>query len=118
MIDPRRSETAAIADEHHFIVPGADAALLLAMIHVLFAEGRVDLGACEGLANGQDAIERIAARFAPERVAARCGIPRRRSGGSLASWPLRLPPPPTGGWARACSASERSPRGRSTCSAS
>ncbi|HVH06130.1 MAG TPA: molybdopterin-dependent oxidoreductase, partial [Myxococcota bacterium] len=36
VIDPRRSETAAIADEHHFIAPGGDAAFLLAMIHVLF----------------------------------------------------------------------------------
>jgi anaerobic selenocysteine-containing dehydrogenase len=74
VIDPRRSETAAIADEHHFIAPGGDAAFLLAMIHVLFAEGRVDLGACAGLANGLDPVEAIAARFAPERVAARCGI--------------------------------------------
>jgi anaerobic selenocysteine-containing dehydrogenase len=74
VIDPRRSETAAVADEHHFIAPGGDAAFLLAMIHVLFAEKRVDLGACAGIANGLAEIEAIAARFAPERVAARVGI--------------------------------------------
>ena len=75
VIDPRRSETAAVADEHHFIAPGGDAAFLLGMIHVLFAEGRVALGACEGIANGLADVEAIAARFAPERVAERCGIP-------------------------------------------
>ncbi len=74
VVDPRRSETAARADEHHFIVPGADAAFLLAMVHVLFAEGRVALGRCEGLVNGLADVERVVARLAPERVAARCGI--------------------------------------------
>jgi anaerobic selenocysteine-containing dehydrogenase len=75
VIDPRRSETAAIADEHHFIAPGGDAAFLLAMIHVLFADGLAELGACAGVANGLAEVESIAARFAPERVAERCGIP-------------------------------------------
>ncbi len=74
VVDPRRSETAARADEHHFIVPGADAAFLLAMLHVLFAEGRVSLGRCEGLVRGQGAVERAVADFPPERVAPRCGI--------------------------------------------
>ncbi len=75
VVDPRRSETAEHADEHHFIVPGADAAFLLAMVRVLFEEGRVALGRCEGLVEGKGAVERAAARFAPERVAGRCGIP-------------------------------------------
>jgi anaerobic selenocysteine-containing dehydrogenase len=74
VVDPRRSETAAHADEHHFIVPGADAAFLLAMVHVLFAEGRVSLGRCDGLLNGLDAVELAVAGFSPERVGPRCGI--------------------------------------------
>jgi len=74
VVDPRRSETAERADEHHFIVPGTDAAFLLAMVHVLFAEGRMRLGRCEGLVNGLDAVERAVARFTPERVAPFCGI--------------------------------------------
>mgnify|MGYP000362635621 FL=1 len=36
VIDPKRSETADISCEHHFIRPGSDALLLLAMLHVLF----------------------------------------------------------------------------------
>jgi anaerobic selenocysteine-containing dehydrogenase len=74
VIDPRRSETAARADEHHFIVPGADAAFLLAMLHTLFAEERVELGRCEGLVNGLDAVRAAVEPFAPERVAGRVGI--------------------------------------------
>jgi len=74
VIDPRRTETARIADEHHFIRPGSDAAFLLAMVHVLFAEGLVDLGAAAGLVDDLDAVERIARDFAPEAVAEHCGI--------------------------------------------
>src|ERR1019366_8552167 len=32
VIDPRRTETARVADEHHFIRPGSDALLLMAMV--------------------------------------------------------------------------------------
>ena len=39
VIDPRRTETAKVATEHHFVRPGTDAHLLLAMLHVLFDEG-------------------------------------------------------------------------------
>lgn len=38
LLDPRRTETAAIVSEHHFIRPGSDAAFLLGMLHVLFEE--------------------------------------------------------------------------------
>jgi anaerobic selenocysteine-containing dehydrogenase len=74
VIDPRRSETADLADEHHWIRPGADAALLLAMIRTLFDEGRVDLGCCADFASGLDAVRERVARYTPESVAARCGI--------------------------------------------
>jgi anaerobic selenocysteine-containing dehydrogenase len=74
VVDPRRSETARRADEHHFVVPGSDAALLLAMVHVLFAESRVRLGRCEGLVNGLERVEAAVARLTPERVAPRCGV--------------------------------------------
>src|SRR5580693_9518624 len=42
LVDPRRTETAAYADEHHFIRPGGDPAFLLAMLQVIFAEGLFD----------------------------------------------------------------------------
>ena len=74
-IDPRRTETARIATEHHFIVPGTDAAFLLTLVHVIAGEGLIRLGPAEGLVNGLDDVLRIAAEFAPERVAGWCGIP-------------------------------------------
>src|SRR3954466_14327902 len=43
VIDPRRTRTAEEADEHHFIRPGTDAALLLAMVNVLWEDGLVDI---------------------------------------------------------------------------
>jgi anaerobic selenocysteine-containing dehydrogenase len=39
VVDPRRTETAKVADAHHFIRPGTDASLLLAMIRVILDEG-------------------------------------------------------------------------------
>ena len=74
VVDPRRTETAKIASEHHFIRPGTDAAFLLALVHTLFAEGLVDLGAAEGLSGGLDAVRAVAAEFAPDAVADYCGI--------------------------------------------
>jgi anaerobic selenocysteine-containing dehydrogenase len=73
LIDPRRSETAAICDEHHFIRPGSDAALLMALIHATFELG-VDARAVDEVASGRAQLERLAARFSPDRVAAAVGI--------------------------------------------
>jgi anaerobic selenocysteine-containing dehydrogenase len=74
VVDPRRSETAAVADEHLFIRPGGDAHLLLAMLHVVFAESRVNLRGLGPIVDGLDAVERLVARFTPARVAERVGI--------------------------------------------
>lgn len=74
-IDPRRTETAALADEHHFIRPGSDVFLLAAMAHTLFAEDRVRPGRLLPHLSGLSELQPALAPFAPERVAARCGIP-------------------------------------------
>jgi anaerobic selenocysteine-containing dehydrogenase len=74
VIDPRRSETALAADEHHFIRPGTDALFLLALCHVIVAEGLTDLGDVAEHVGRLDEVEELVARFAPERVAERCGI--------------------------------------------
>ncbi len=72
VVDPRRTETAAIADQHLAIRPGTDALLLLSLLHVVFEE-RLDrpLPAADGLAE----LRGAAARFPPARVAERTGIP-------------------------------------------
>ena len=56
VIDPRRTETAKLASEHHFIRPATDAAFLLALVHTLFDEGLVNLGAAVGLVGGLDTV--------------------------------------------------------------
>ena len=78
VVDPRRSETAEIADEHLFVKPGSDAYLLLAIVHVLFAEKLVRLGALEAITNGVGQVEAIAREFSPEAVAAVTGIAAER----------------------------------------
>ncbi len=74
VIDPRRTETAAVADAHHFIRPGADVFLLAAMVNTLFARQWVRLGAVTDWVNGVDAVQQAVAAFTPEAVAARCGM--------------------------------------------
>ncbi|HEY6134589.1 MAG TPA: molybdopterin-dependent oxidoreductase [Rubrivivax sp.] len=74
VIDPRRTETAALADAHHFIRPGADVYLLAAMAHTLFDEGLVHLSRIEPHLAGLEAVREAVMPFAPERVAQRCGI--------------------------------------------
>jgi anaerobic selenocysteine-containing dehydrogenase len=74
LIDPRRTETAAHADAHHFIRPGTDALLLLALIHVVFESQQVRTQAHEAYLTGLDALRDVAMRFPPERVAAATGI--------------------------------------------
>jgi anaerobic selenocysteine-containing dehydrogenase len=74
VIDPRRTETAALADEHHFIRPGADVFLLLGMVHTLFEEKRVRLGRLADHVAGMQAIEAAVQGFSAETVAPRCGI--------------------------------------------
>jgi len=74
VIDPRRTETADVADAHHFIRPGGDAFLLLGMVHTLFDENLVKLGRLAEHVVGVDALQAAVQGFAPETVAARCGI--------------------------------------------
>ncbi|MBL8490616.1 MAG: molybdopterin-dependent oxidoreductase, partial [Rhodocyclaceae bacterium] len=74
VIDPRRTETAELADEHLFIRPGGDVFLLLGMVHALFAEDLVRLGRLADHVAGVEAVREVVASFAPETVAGRCGI--------------------------------------------
>ncbi len=71
VVDPRRTRTADMADEHLFVRPGTDAYLLFAIVHTLFAEELTDISvAVRGLAE----VRAVAAEFTPERVAGRTGV--------------------------------------------
>ncbi len=76
VIDPRRTGTADQADEWIPIVPGTDAAFLLAIVNVLFADGLVDLGDLADIVNGVDELPRaVRATSRPSRSPTTCGIP-------------------------------------------
>jgi anaerobic selenocysteine-containing dehydrogenase len=74
VVDPRRTETAEIADRHLPIRPGGDAFLMLGMVHTLFAEGLVKLGRLSEHVAGVDAVRDAVQPFSADAVAARCGI--------------------------------------------
>ena len=74
VVDPRRTQTAALADTHLFVTPGSDALLLLSMLQVLFAEGRVAPGALAGFIEGVETIGDLVRPFTPESTAAATGI--------------------------------------------
>ncbi|AFS14565.1 anaerobic dehydrogenase [Mycobacterium intracellulare subsp. yongonense 05-1390] len=75
VIDPVRTPTAARADEWLPIVPGTDAALLLAVAHTLFAEDLARPGPhLAGHLDGLDTLRRVVADWPPERVGAVTGI--------------------------------------------
>ncbi len=75
VVDPRRSETARIADEFVSIRPGTDALLLAGMVHTLFAENLVALGSLEEWTVGVAEVQHAIAAFSPEVASERCGIP-------------------------------------------
>ncbi|PBC75404.1 anaerobic selenocysteine-containing dehydrogenase [Streptomyces sp. TLI_235] len=72
VVDPRRTRTAALADRHLPIRPGADAHLLAGLVHTLFDEKLTAPG--EHL-SGVDEIRRAIQPFPAEAVADACGIP-------------------------------------------
>ena len=74
VVDPRRTETAALADEHLAIRPGGDALLLAAMLHVTVAQGWVRFGRLGGRVKHFDALAGFVGDLSPERVAGRTGI--------------------------------------------
>ncbi|OBK21990.1 molybdopterin dinucleotide-binding protein [Mycobacterium asiaticum] len=75
VVDPVRTVTAAHASEWLPIVPGTDAALLLAVAHTLFAEGLVHAAP---YVEGLDAMREVAAQWPPSRVSAVTGIDEER----------------------------------------
>jgi len=74
VLDPRKTETAEIACEHHFINPGTDVFFLLAFLRVLFRDGHVKLGRLHNHVTGFDQLEPLVREFSPKKVAPVIGI--------------------------------------------
>jgi anaerobic selenocysteine-containing dehydrogenase len=115
VIDPRRTETAEIASEHHFIRPGSDALFLIALLQGLLKLGAARVDAYAGKLHGldealmaissfevgdlerrtgiaQETVDRLAREFflAPRAVAyGRMGLSTQQFG-TLCQWLLQL----------------------------
>lgn len=74
VLDPRRTETAALADEHLFVAPGSDALFLAAVLHTLFDEGLAEPGRLQDFVTGLDKVATAVAPFTPEHAAIHTGI--------------------------------------------
>jgi anaerobic selenocysteine-containing dehydrogenase len=75
VVDPRRTETADIADQHIFIRPASDAFLLLGMLHTIFTEQLGSPGKLEAFVDGMGSLRALTSPFPPERVGPITSIP-------------------------------------------
>ena len=73
VVDPRRSETAAMADQHLFVRPGGDAALLFGVLNTLFSE-KLTRGSHLPVA-GLDDVRGAIAGFTAEAMSRQCAVP-------------------------------------------
>ena len=78
VVDPVRTELAAVATEHLAVRPGTDGALALGLMQVLIREGLVDRPLLEREAVGFEALSELARAYSPERVAALTGVPEEQ----------------------------------------
>src|SRR5262245_58803184 len=75
VVDPRRTETAEVADSHLFIRPGTDALLLAALVRTILEEKLERPARLSEFTDGLEQLRSAVAPFAPERVAPATGIP-------------------------------------------
>ncbi|HYR24670.1 MAG TPA: molybdopterin-dependent oxidoreductase, partial [Aquabacterium sp.] len=72
--DPRRTETAEMADLFLQIRPGTDVALFHGLLHILMQEGLTDLDYIAQHTSGFEALRPVVEAHEPAAVAATCGI--------------------------------------------
>lgn len=73
VIDPRHTETARIADAHHFIHPATDIYFLIALLKAV--RSRRPHRPVQDFVTGLDALDAALARFDEAACAAACGVP-------------------------------------------
>ncbi|MEU7768147.1 molybdopterin-dependent oxidoreductase [Nocardia sp. NPDC049190] len=74
VIDPRRTETARLADQHVAVSPGGDVYLLLAMLHVLVTEDLCDEAAIGAVSTGWEHLCALVSEATAERMAPLAGV--------------------------------------------
>ncbi|AUG06145.1 molybdopterin oxidoreductase family protein [Pseudomonas sp. S09G 359] len=73
VVDPRRSETAAMADQHLFVRPGGDAALLFGLLNTLFSENLTRNSHLPVV--GLEDVRRAISGFTAEAMSRQCAVP-------------------------------------------
>lgn len=74
VVDPRFTETSKIANEHHYIKPGTDAFLLLALINVIFEKDLATQGHLQNHLNGWETIKGLVKDYTPEKISKIIGV--------------------------------------------
>ncbi|HKT99882.1 MAG TPA: molybdopterin-dependent oxidoreductase [Paraburkholderia sp.] len=74
VVDPRRTDMAAMADLHLAIEPGTDVALFNGMLHHLIWEGLIERDYIEANTTGFDALKTLVREYTPRMAAQICGI--------------------------------------------
>jgi assimilatory nitrate reductase catalytic subunit len=72
--DPRRTETASVADLHLPLLPGSDVALFNGMLHLLLWEGLCDATYIAAHTTGFEALRDRVRDFTPKDTARVCGL--------------------------------------------
>ncbi len=72
--DPRKTDTAEIADLYLPLLPGTDVALFNGILHIMLWEGWIDTAYIAAHTNGFDELKTLARDYTPEHVAQICGI--------------------------------------------
>lgn len=75
VVDPRETETAKVADAHHFIRPNTDVFFFMSFLHELFVQGGVDRERVALHMIGLDGVEALARQWPAEKTAPLTGVP-------------------------------------------
>jgi len=84
VVDPRRTETAKVADAHYFVKPGTDTALFLGLLLALDEAGFVNPGRLMPMLKGWDEAWAMVQQFSLDEVSPSLGADSPRL--SMAVW--------------------------------
>ena len=74
VVDPRRTETAEMADLHLQLLPGSDIALCHGMLHLMLWEGWTDAAYIAAHTSGFDALRKRVREYTPKETARLTGL--------------------------------------------
>ena len=74
VVDPRRTDTADMADLHLAIQPGTDVMLFHGLLHIMLAQGWTQTAYIAAHTSGFEPLQALVADHTPEHVAQICGV--------------------------------------------